>query len=50
MDNVRNRLEMYYDCKGIMKITSGGEDKGTEVTLEIPLKGEKENVQDPAGR
>ena len=31
MDNVRNRLEMYYDCKGIMKITSGGEDKGTEV-------------------
>ena len=49
MDNVRNRLEMYYDCKDIMSITSEGENKGTEVTLMIPLKEGKDDVPDFIG-
>ncbi len=38
LDNVINRLELYYNTKGILSIHSEGIDQGTEITLNIPLK------------
>ena len=38
LDNVINRLELYYNTEGILSIHSEGIDLGTEVTLKIPLK------------
>lgn len=50
LDNVRNRLELYYNCGGIMSIHSQGENKGTEVVLMIPAREEKSDVSDFTGR
>lgn len=49
LDNVINRLELYYNEKDILSIHSEGMNKGTEVILKIPLsykkqEGEKADV------
>ena len=38
LDNVINRLELYYNTKGILSIHSEGINRGTEVTMKIPRK------------
>lgn len=44
MNNVISRLELYYEQKELLKIYSGGEGKGTEVVLTIPMNRREENV------
>ena len=38
MDNVINRLELFFGIKGLLQIYSGGIGKGTEVRIMIPEK------------
>lgn len=40
MDNVKKRLELYYNSKDLLKITSEGKNKGTTVTITISNKGD----------
>lgn len=42
LNNVINRLRLYYDREEIFKITSEGQNKGTQVTISIP-KGAVQN-------
>ena len=37
MNNVISRLELYYEEKGLVEISSEGEGKGTEVVVYIPV-------------
>ena len=38
MNNVISRLELYYEESGLVEISSeGGQDKGTEVVIYIPV-------------
>ena len=39
LNNVRSRMELYYNRTGLLQISSGGLDQGTAVTLTIPLGG-----------
>lgn len=45
LDNVINRLRMFYSCQDVIEITSVGKDMGTEVAIYVPIEGEKSNVQ-----
>lgn len=45
MNNVLSRLRLYYGVEDVMDITRLGENEGTEVTLYLPYKGVKHNVQ-----
>ena len=45
MNNVLSRLRLYYGVEDVMDITRLGENEGTEVTLYLPNKGVKHNVQ-----
>ena len=38
--NVKERLELFYKTKNLLKIESSGENKGTCVTISIPQQGE----------
>lgn len=38
MNNVINRLELYYEESGLMEINSEGEGKGTETVIYIPVQ------------
>lgn len=44
MNNVISRLELYYECDGLMEIYSEGEGMGTEVVINIPLERSEKNV------
>lgn len=37
LENVINRLRMYFNCEEVLEIKSEGKDKGTEVIIYIPL-------------
>ena len=37
MDNVINRLKLYYNCETPLSIHSEGKGMGTEVTILLPL-------------
>ena len=37
VNNVISRLELYYEEKDLMTISSEGEGRGTEVVITIPL-------------
>lgn len=39
LNNVRSRMELYYNRTGLLQISSGGLNRGTAVTLTIPLGG-----------
>ena len=50
LDNVKSRLELYYQNRDILTIISEGENKGTEVILNIPAGKEgSEDVSDIIG-
>ena len=36
--NVRERLRLYFDRKDVMEIESGGEGKGTKITIKVPVR------------
>ena len=38
LDNVIGRLRLFFDREDVLKITSAGENKGTEVSILIPLE------------
>ncbi|POP33886.1 HAMP domain-containing protein [Lactonifactor longoviformis] len=38
INNVKSRMELYYDRKGLLQIESRGQDQGTVVSLIIPLE------------
>ena len=40
LDNVINRLKLYYNREGLFDIYSEGPEKGTEVTILLPLETE----------
>lgn len=43
--NVIERIELYFMQEGLVQICSDGENKGTEILIQIPIvKGEEENV------
>lgn len=42
LDNVIGRLKLFYDRDDVFEISSPGRDQGTQVTIRIPLKEEKE--------
>ncbi len=39
LDNVMNRLELFFGEKNLIEIESAGEDQGVEVRLTVPLRG-----------
>lgn len=41
MDNVINRLRLYFESDDVITITSEGENKGTEVLIYLPIKDEE---------
>ena len=43
LDNVMNRLRLYYNRENLFSIYSEGLDKGTEVTIILPLEAEGED-------
>jgi two-component system sensor histidine kinase YesM len=46
LGNVITRLQLFYECENVFRISSEGKDKGTEVLICIPLeKGEQDDVQ-----
>lgn len=47
--NVKSRLELYYGKENLLRIYSEGEDRGTEIILALPVREEKEHVQNIAG-
>ena len=52
VDNVMNRLEVYYGRNDLFEMISEGIEKGTEVIITLPFKGtmqEEENVSDIIG-
>ena len=42
MDNVMNRLELFFGQKNLLQIYSDGPDQGTEVKITIPCDGDLE--------
>lgn len=49
--NVRERLRLYFGRDDVMTVDSGGEGKGTLVTIQVPiLRRGQEYVQDSSGR
>lgn len=46
--NVRERLRLYFNRKDVMKLESGGEGRGTSITIRVPVirRGEESYVQD----
>lgn len=37
LSNVRERLRLYFDRADVMKVESGGEGEGTQVTIRVPI-------------
>jgi len=51
IDNVKSRLELYYKRENLLLIESDGMNKGTKITIYIPLTGgEKQDVSNTFGR
>ena len=48
--NVRERLRLYFERTDVMTIESGGEGKGAQVTIRVPVLRRSGNVQDPDSR
>ncbi len=40
--NVRERLRLYFDRKDVLSVESGGEGKGTLVTIRVPVESRKQ--------
>ena len=38
LDNVMNRLEIYYDCDNLLRVFSEGEGKGTTIRISLPQR------------